>query len=104
MEFLIKGDIPETLKHVLKASGYENFLSLPDMTKDDLAAIENFVNIDLAPWLKKMRESDKNNEYATGINLNYSMAIVCLLVFYYLPAIYCISIFWSTYSQSDFIL
>lgn len=64
VELQIKGAIPETIKHVFKASGYENLLSLRDLTKDDLAAIENFVNINLAPWLKKLRKLDKNNEYA----------------------------------------
>lgn len=60
IELRLKGDIPATIKHVLKASGYESLLSLRDLTNDDLDDIENYANKHLVTWLKKMRKVDEN--------------------------------------------
>lgn len=62
LEVRFNGAIPAIIKHILRASGFENLLSLRDLTKDDMDEIDNFVNSDLKPWLKILRKSD--DDYA----------------------------------------
>lgn len=56
----MKGDIPEIVKHILRATGYENRLTLNSLTKDDFVEIESHINNNLKVWFRKLRKIDDN--------------------------------------------
>lgn len=58
LELRLNGTIPAFIKHVLKASGYENFICLRELTKDDLCEIESYVSNNLKLWIRKLRKVD----------------------------------------------
>lgn len=60
LETRMGSNFPEVIKHVLRASGFENVLVLRDITEDDIAIIERFVNDNCAKWWKKYRKVEKD--------------------------------------------
>lgn len=60
LEVQIKGDIPEIVKHILRATGYENRLNLYNITKDDFVEIESYINKNLKVWFRKLQKIDDN--------------------------------------------
>lgn len=58
LELQLKCALPPIIKHIVRASGYENIICLRDVTKDDLDEIEKYVNKNLKAWLQKLRDLD----------------------------------------------
>lgn len=62
LEVRMKGYIPEIVKHILRATGYENRLNLHNMAKDDFVEIERYINNNLKVWFRKLQKID--DDYA----------------------------------------